>query len=60
MIVRTIKVTKKTADDLRYSSKFDRSRTFMDQLRQEGREVAQEWLAKWPNVHQYSNDAAYP
>ena len=30
---------KKTADNLSYSSKFDRSRAFMDELRKEGRDV---------------------
>jgi NTE family protein len=57
--VRSIKMKKQTADELRYSSKFNRSRSFLDQLRKEGHEVAQDWLAKWPNVGTYPEDAAY-
>ena len=57
--VRAIKMKKETADELRYSSKFDRSRSFLDQLRKEGHEVAQDWLAKWPDVGTYPKDAAY-
>lgn len=59
--VRTIKMKKETADELRYSSKFNRSREFMDQLRNEGREVARAWLDRWPDgVGAYPDDAAYP
>jgi len=58
--VRTIKMTKRTADNLMYSSKFNRSRAFMDQMRQEGRDVARAWLANWPNVPTYPQDATYP
>jgi NTE family protein len=58
--VRTIKMEKKTADELRYSSKFNRSREFMDQLREEGRIVARDWLDRWPHhVGEYPEDAAY-
>ena len=59
--VRTIKMKKETADELRYSSKFDRSRDFMDQLREEGRAVARDWLDRWRknNVGCYPEDAAY-
>jgi NTE family protein len=58
--VRTIKMKEKTADELRYSSKFDRSRDFMDQLRIEGRAVAQDWLDGWPEkVGCYPDDAGY-
>jgi NTE family protein len=57
--VRTIKMTKETAEALRYSSKFDRSRGFMEQLRREGETVAQEWLQQWPNVDCYPEDAGY-
>lgn len=58
--VRTIKMKKATADELRYSSKFNRSREFMDQLRNEGREVARTWLDRWPDgVGCYPDDAAY-
>ena len=60
LIVRTIKMTKSTADNLMYSSKFDRSRAFMDQMRQEGRDVARTWLANWPHVPTYPQDATYP
>ena len=58
--VRTIKMKQKTADELRYSSKFDRSKEFMDQLRDEGRQVARAWLDRWPKVDCYPKDAAYP
>jgi NTE family protein len=59
--VRTIKMEKKTADALSYSSKFDRSHAFMDELRREGREVARDWLHQWHNGHArcYPEDAAY-
>lgn len=57
--VRTIKMKEQTAARLRTSSKFNRSRTFIDDLREEGREVAHDWLELWPNVGCYPNDAAY-
>jgi NTE family protein len=58
--VRTIKMKEKTADELRYSSKFDRSREFMDQLRIEGRTVARDWLDGWPEkTGCYPDDAGY-
>jgi NTE family protein len=58
--VRTIKMEEKIADELRYSSKFNRSRDFLDQLRKEGRAVARDWLDRWPdNVGCYPEDAAY-
>jgi NTE family protein len=57
--VRTIKMTRQTSAELRYSSKFDRSRGFMDRLRKKGREVAKEWLSRWPKVGCYPDDAAY-
>ncbi len=57
--VRTIKMTQKTADELRYSSKFDRRIAFTNELRDEGREVAQEWLSRWPMKERYPDDAAY-
>jgi NTE family protein len=59
-IVRTIKMTERTADNLMYSSKFNRSRAFMDQMRHEGRDVARAWLANWPRVPTYPQDATYP
>jgi NTE family protein len=58
--VRTIKMKEKTADELRYSSKFDRSREFMDELRIEGRTVARDWLDGWPEkTGCYPDDAGY-
>src|SRR5262249_6070735 len=57
--VRTIKMTKDTAEALRYSSKFDRSRGFMDRLRREGEEVARGWLQEWPSDRCYPEDAGY-
>jgi NTE family protein len=60
VIVRTIKMKEETVDELRYSSKFDRSREFMEQLRKEGRAVARDWLDHWPDsIGQYPEDAAY-
>jgi NTE family protein len=56
VIVRTIKMKQKTADNLQYSSKFDRSRAFMEEMRDEGREVARDWLS---NKTQYPADAGY-
>jgi NTE family protein len=60
--VRTIKMKKKTADDLSYSSKFNRSRDFMDDLRRQGREAARDFLDRWHNhkAGSYPEDAAYP
>jgi NTE family protein len=57
--VRTIKMNKATADDLSYSSKFDRSSERMNRLRQEGESVARNWLGKWHNntVGEYPSDA---
>ena len=60
--VRTIKMMKQTATRLRVSSKFDRSRGFINELREEGRRVAVEWLHLWPNddaSFRYPDDAAY-
>jgi len=58
--VRTIKMSKTTADSLRYSSKFDRSEAFMNQLRQEGERVARNWLNLWNlnQVPEYPADVA--
>jgi NTE family protein len=60
--VRTIKMKETTADNLQYSSKFNRSRAFMEQLRDEGRKVARNWLNDWRanKVGEYPQDAAYP
>jgi NTE family protein len=59
--VRTIMMKKEIADDLQYSSKFDRSRDFMHRLRAEGRTVARDWLDRWHkgNIGCYPEDAAY-
>ena len=59
--VRTIKMKEKTANELRYSSKFNRSLEFMRELRAEGQEVAREWLELWNRgeVGCYPEDAAY-
>jgi NTE family protein len=59
VVVRSIKMKKETADELRYSSKFNRTRQFMDQLSKEGREIARDWLDRWPDVGSYPEDAAY-
>ena len=58
--VRTIKMEEKTANKLRYSSKFDRRLEFTNQLRQQGHNVARDWLARWPDdVGCYPDDAGY-
>jgi NTE family protein len=57
--VRTIKMEKETANELGYSSKFDRRRDFTDKLREEGHRVAKAWLEDWPKVGNYPEDAAY-
>ncbi len=59
--IRTIKMRKRTADELAYSSKFNRSRNFVNTLRQEGIEVARGWLDQWDKntVGEYPQDAAY-
>ena len=58
--VRTIKMEEETANKLRYSSKFDRRLEFTNQLRQQGHNVARDWLARWPDdVGCYPDDAGY-
>jgi NTE family protein len=59
--VRTIKMKEKTADELQYASKFDRSPEFSEQLCKEGRGVARDWLDDWRKgkVGKYPEDAAY-
>ena len=59
--VRTIKMKEKTADDLQYASKFDRSREFSEKLCDEGCEVARGWLDDWRKgkAGEYPEDAAY-
>jgi hypothetical protein len=60
--IRTIKMEKKTADELSYSSKFDRSRDRMAALSDEGYRVALRWVNDWRSnkVGQYPEDAGYP
>ena len=62
VIVRTIKMEKETADDLSYSSKFDRSRDRMATLSDHGYRVALRWVNDWRSnkVGEYPEDAAYP
>lgn len=58
--VRTLKMRRATARKLRPSSKFDRSPSYIDDLRREGNEVAQKWLDNWPHtVGEYPQDASY-
>jgi NTE family protein len=59
--VRTIKMKEKTADDLQYASKFDRSREFSERLCDEGCEVARDWLDDWRKgkAGEYPQDAGY-
>ena len=62
VIIRTIKMEKETADELSYSSKFDRSRDRMAALSDEGYQVALRWVNDWRSnkVGQYPEDAGYP
>ncbi len=56
--VRTIKMSRQSAWDLHSSTKLDRGQKHMEDLHDEGREVAKEWLAGW---QQHGDDfAAYP
>jgi NTE family protein len=58
--VRTIKMEEAIANELRYSSKFDRRLAFTDRLRQHGHAVARDWLNRWPkDVGSYPDDAGY-
>jgi NTE family protein len=61
VIVRTIMMREKTANELRYSSKFDRSAEFVRKLRAEGRQVARDWLDRWGQgkAGRYPDDAGY-
>jgi NTE family protein len=60
--VRTIKMTQDTAATLQYSSKFNRSRDFMEKLREKGKVVARDWLNLWQSnkAGEYPEDAAWP
>lgn len=62
--VRTIKMTRDTAWGLKHTSKFDRSPDYFASLRDEGRTVAERWLADWRtlgrNFPSYPYDARYP
>ena len=57
--VRTIKMTQATAAELRTSSKYNRSRYFIDKLRKEGHEVARAWLNAYEK-HRHSEEFMYP
>jgi hypothetical protein len=56
-------MTRDSACRLRYSSKLDRSQQHMENLHDEGRQVAQQWLAGWKqrgdDFDCYPNDARY-
>ncbi len=62
--VRTIKMTRETAWGLRHTSKFDRSAEHLARLRQEGQEIARQWLSDWrtqgAGFAHYPDDARYP
>ncbi len=62
--VRTIKMTRETAWGLRHTSKFDRSPEHLARLRQEGRDIARQWLSDWQKLGEsfahYPDDARYP
>jgi hypothetical protein len=60
LIVRTIKMSEHLVNELSCVSKFDRSPTCMHRLREDGYSVATRWLAEWPNVPRYPDDAGYP
>ncbi|MFO1157188.1 MAG: Patatin, partial [Rhodospirillales bacterium] len=62
--VRTIKMTRDTVWSMRHTSKFDRDQGHLEALRDEGREVAERWLADWRAEGEafiaYPYDARYP
>jgi len=60
--IRTIKMAKDIAANLQYSSKFNRSRDFMEKLRDHGERVARAWLADWQSnkAGEYPEDAKWP
>jgi NTE family protein len=62
--VRTIKMTRDTAWGMCYTSKYDRDPGHYARLREEGQQVAEEWLANWRTLGDefiaYPFDARYP
>lgn len=61
--VRTIKMRRETAWGLQYTTKFDRNPAHLARLRDEGRQVAAEWLEGWrrdKDFPSYPDDARYP
>lgn len=62
--IRTIKMARETAWGLHHTTKLDRSRGHLEALRDEGREIAAEWLADWRRLgddfDRYPEDARYP
>lgn len=62
--VRTIKMPRETAWGLRHTSKFDRSPEHFARLREEGKLVAEQFLADWRTLGKdfvsYPDDARYP
>jgi NTE family protein len=58
--IRTIKMTQTTCADLRYATKFDRSRGLIGRLCAEGRQVGRNWLSRWPaEAESYPQDAGH-
>jgi len=61
--VRTIKMRDSTARALSHTSKFDRDRGHLEELREEGCTVAREWLTDWRTDPEkfacYPDDARY-
>ena len=60
VVVRTIKMREDLVNELSLASKFDRSPACMSRLRDDGYRFATAWLAAWPGVPQYPDDAGYP
>ena len=62
--VRTIKMRRQSAWELHASTKLDRRLQQMEDLHDEGREVAKEWLDGWQQYGEefpsYPDDARYP
>jgi NTE family protein len=58
--IRTIKMTARTCAELRYATKFDRSRSLISRLRAEGHDVARGWLSRQPTEQdRYPQDVGY-